>query len=139
MACQNRLPTKDRLSKIGVITYGLCVYCDQMETSQHLFFACAETKRTWMQLLTWMRIRHIHGEWTEEVNWICSQTKGKSGRAKLLKLAATEMVYAIWNQRNKIIFQNGKKEALRSMDIKEIVVVVSDVLYLVFFVGFVEL
>ncbi|XP_058752813.1 uncharacterized protein LOC131626004 [Vicia villosa] len=104
MACQNRLPTKDRLSKIGILTDGLCVYCEQMETNQHLFFDCAETKKTWIQLLTWMKIRHTPGDWTEEAEWICSQTKGKSGRAKLLKLAATEMVYATWNQRNKMIF-----------------------------------
>ncbi|XP_058776465.1 uncharacterized protein LOC131650776 [Vicia villosa] len=116
MVCQNRLPTKDRLTRFEITTDGKCVYCGQMETYNHMFFYSAKTKRIWRQILNWMKIRHSPGEWTDEMIWFCQQTKGKSSRDRLLKLAATEMIYAVWSHRNKIVFQQGKIEDLRSKD-----------------------
>lgn len=74
-----------------------------------------------MQILRWMNIRHTLGDWNEELVWICQQTKGKSARARLLKLAATAVIYVVWNQRNMIVFQKGTSEELNSKNIMDII------------------
>lgn len=38
-----RLNTKERLSRFGVATYGLCCFCGGIENVDHLFFQCLVT------------------------------------------------------------------------------------------------
>jgi hypothetical protein len=48
------------------------------------------------------QIDHVPLEWGDELCWITKHTKGKGWRAKLLKSAAAEAVYTLWNYRNDI-------------------------------------
>ncbi|KAI5400658.1 hypothetical protein KIW84_065516 [Lathyrus oleraceus] len=119
MACQDRLPTKDRLLKFGTIIDGKYAYYGFQERCRLLFFECEVAKRIWSQVLNWLNISHRSRGWDTELNVISKMTSGKECRKKLLKLAFTETVYAIWTTRNMIIFYNKKEDCLKSKDIIE--------------------
>ncbi|GAU14582.1 hypothetical protein TSUD_96460 [Trifolium subterraneum] len=69
----------------------------------HLWIACnerlatrdRETKGIWKKVLEWIQIDHNPLGWRQELKWIIRKTKGKGGRAKILKLAFSESVYEI--------------------------------------------
>ncbi|KAH1222734.1 putative ribonuclease H protein [Glycine max] len=61
MTCLDRLPTKDRLHRFGVVTDCKCVFCGLTETCDHLFFECATTKKVWADILRWISIMRIPG------------------------------------------------------------------------------
>lgn len=106
MACLGRLPTKDRLQIFGIITYGKCCFCDEPESIDHLFYDCRITTAIWVRVLKWLQIHHQPGAWVTELGWITQKSKGKAPNSKLLKMASTECLYAIWTWRNKIIFKD---------------------------------
>lgn len=78
LAYQNRLPTKERLIKIGIVTDVKCVYCGLTENCNHLYFECAKTWVIWLQVLAWFRITHGPEEWQVELPWVFSVIRGKS-------------------------------------------------------------
>jgi hypothetical protein len=45
-------------------------------------------------------------EWNEELRWITSFSKGKGWKAQLLKSAAAETIYTLWNYMNDVCFGN---------------------------------
>ncbi|GAU21086.1 hypothetical protein TSUD_10030 [Trifolium subterraneum] len=106
LACHERLATRDRLHKYGSIETTCCCFCNADEMQQHLMFNCSETKGIWRKILEWIQIDHSPLGWHQEVEWIIQQSKGKGGRAKILKLAFTESVYEIWRYRNDVSFDN---------------------------------
>ncbi|XP_058783172.1 uncharacterized protein LOC131657831 [Vicia villosa] len=108
MACQNRLHTKDRLNKIGIMTDGVCLYCNETETCVHLFFACRETRVFWLQVLNWSHIPHSPQAWTEELRWVTTAARGKSNRAELLRICVAEVIYHVWIVRNNRVFKNDR-------------------------------
>ncbi|XP_058749770.1 uncharacterized protein LOC131622718 [Vicia villosa] len=120
MTCHSRLNTKDRLARFGTITDEACLFCGDIETCSNLFFACRETHILWKQVLHWIHIDHGPQAWENELKWIIGRSKGKSRIAKLLKICMAEVIYYVWNARNKKAFQ-GIDSALNIQDIKEIV------------------
>lgn len=104
MGCQGKLQTKDRLIRFGVPTDGKCVFCDESESMNHLFFQCTQTKAIWLEVLVWMKVNHVPVHWNEELSWMIKAATSKSARGKILKMALAETVYLIWNARNKVIF-----------------------------------
>lgn len=121
MTCQYRLPTKDQISRFGVITDGLCSFCGEQESCTDLFFYCVETKKVWSTLLTWLKINHNPRRWDTELEWIIHETKGKSITSRLLKLATTETVYQILYIRNQRIFQTNVKSEIKSQEIIDMI------------------
>src|SRR3954465_538218 len=51
LAILGRIPTKDRLERIGIRTDGKCTACDNVEAINHIFFACRFTQQIWITLL----------------------------------------------------------------------------------------
>ncbi|GAU49943.1 hypothetical protein TSUD_408380 [Trifolium subterraneum] len=90
----------------GLLNTTRCCFCNDDETQQHLLFHCNETKSIWRKVLEWIQVGHNPLGWSHEMEWIIQRTKGKGGRAKILKLAFTECVYDIWRYRNAISFGN---------------------------------
>jgi hypothetical protein len=111
LACNERLATRDRLHKFGLIDAisCCCCFCNVDETQQHLMFNCNKTKSIWRKVLEWIQVDHNPLGWLQELDWIIQRTKGKGGHAKILKLAFTESVYDIWRYRKDISFGNVVK------------------------------
>ncbi|XP_058764808.1 uncharacterized protein LOC131635498 [Vicia villosa] len=100
MACHERLATKDRLCKFGFVKDTKCGFCVKDESVNHLFFECESLKKVWKEVLAWIQINHSPGDWNDERNWLVQNTKGKGSCAAIIKMAATETIYALWKYRN---------------------------------------
>ncbi|XP_058725309.1 uncharacterized protein LOC131596605 [Vicia villosa] len=113
MTCQSRLHTKDRLVKFGTLTDGLCMFCGDVETCDHLFFDCRNTSPFWNQVLTWSQNTHTPQAWKDEIQWITNHAKGKSNIAKLLRICIAEVINHVWIVRNNRVFNPTKMEQLK--------------------------
>ncbi|XP_058776047.1 uncharacterized protein LOC131650346 [Vicia villosa] len=105
MACHSRLLTKDRLIKFGIVNDGKCVFCGEAETCNHLFYECRVTREIWKNCLDWLHLQHHPSGWTQELEWINLHARGKSNRARMLKLCATETLYHVWIWCNRRVFK----------------------------------
>lgn len=83
-----------------------------------LFFECAITKKIWKEVLNRLGLSYIHIDWNEHTAW--QQAKGKGNKMRIFKVALAETVYHIWWVRNRICFQQGRKEELQSQHIHDI-------------------
>ncbi|XP_016501732.2 uncharacterized protein LOC107820043 [Nicotiana tabacum] len=106
LAIQQRLSTKEKLARWGIIAEQTCSLCNkENETVQHLFFDCETTRKIWLRLLEWQGIRRPKKSWQEEVTWMAQISKGKSACATVCKMTLAAVVYHILQERNSVIFQ----------------------------------
>ncbi|XP_058782892.1 uncharacterized protein LOC131657519 [Vicia villosa] len=100
LACHERLATKYKLYKFSLTDNTTCYLCLQEESIRQLLFECDTMKQIWMEVLQWVQVPHIPGNWHEETKWLVQQTKGKGMRAAILKMAAAETIYELWKNIN---------------------------------------
>ncbi|CAK8572209.1 unnamed protein product [Lathyrus sativus] len=67
MICHDKLPTKARLFRLGMLQNNKCGFCNEEETIDHLFFCCFKLKQIWSGVLQWMGIQRIPTRWKEEM------------------------------------------------------------------------
>ncbi|XP_058747138.1 uncharacterized protein LOC131620138 [Vicia villosa] len=106
LVCQNRLATKDRLAKFGINVDQQCVFCECLETVNHLFFDCRFSKKVWGEILGWLCIQHDIQDWYHERKWLIKISKSKNWRKHFVKAAVAETIYAVWLDRNAKVFRN---------------------------------
>ncbi|KAL6514499.1 hypothetical protein OROGR_020078 [Orobanche gracilis] len=114
LACWGRLATRDLLINFGVEVPGQCVFCDTgMESVAHVLFECPSVYPIWQALFQWYG-RSIHNrQWLLFLQQLCFETKGKTLRNGFLKVLVTELVYGIWKERNKRIFEEASTDLCR--------------------------
>lgn len=101
---QNRILTRDNLLKKGLIGIHT-VFCDGLETVDHLFVQCSVASSIWQ----WIA---LHNGFDFEMTSIqelwdignCIPLKD----ANLVELARGAVIWNIWLERNRIIFQDGQ-------------------------------
>ncbi|XP_058775623.1 uncharacterized protein LOC131649900 [Vicia villosa] len=104
LAIQDRLPTKYKLYKLGMIQHQRCELCDgEDESLDHLLFRCPQTVRIWNDLLHWLDIKDTY---SLNFDWMKKITKGKGIKRSILKAVSTEVVSSIWMYRNHKTFGN---------------------------------
>ncbi|XP_058785008.1 uncharacterized protein LOC131659909 [Vicia villosa] len=108
IALWDRLPTKSRLARFGIITNVEYMFCRMEDTQEHLMFDCGVTRNIWRLILQWIGVNRIPTGWQNEKQWLCEETSRKGWKRMLLKVVAAETVYAIWELRNAIIFKGHK-------------------------------
>ncbi|XP_058746394.1 uncharacterized protein LOC131619300 [Vicia villosa] len=105
LVCHNRLATKARLKRLGLLHEDCCNLCeDHKEDIDHLLTKCKVTRNIWQDVLSWLEVKRNPQHWQEEMKWILQNTKGKSFRASMLKIAVAETVHGIWRFRNEYTF-----------------------------------
>uniref|UniRef100_A0A803Q0T2 Reverse transcriptase n=1 Tax=Cannabis sativa TaxID=3483 RepID=A0A803Q0T2_CANSA len=112
----NRLKTKERLIKMGIMVQEKCsLYEEQAENIQHLFFSCRETGHCLKEIKEWLGWNARASNVQQLVKWI--------GRAKISKfkravycVATAAMVYCAWKLRNSVIWQGAKIDANRLVE-----------------------
>ncbi|XP_039023343.1 uncharacterized protein LOC120155962 [Hibiscus syriacus] len=105
----DRLPTRDRLLKLGLVVASECVLCSSdLETRDHLFFNCVFSKEVWGGILQICNLSRSVGGWSQEVLWAVAELKGRSLIITLLKLAGNAYVYRILNERNCRVFGGSR-------------------------------
>ncbi|XP_058783000.1 uncharacterized protein LOC131657645 [Vicia villosa] len=105
LACQDRLATKVRLKRIGILQSEFCSFCNEApEDFNHLLIDCRICSVVWKNVLQWLQVRHTPCNWLEEITWLTSNTRGKGFMQNMLKLSIAETVYGLWIYRNTNIF-----------------------------------
>jgi len=112
-----RIPTRESLSRRRVIMNTiLCAMCElQEETCQHTFIECDVAQRVWVLCLRWIGIVSV------QHNAILAHFESfylpqLSSRQNLLwKGVWATIVACIWEQRNSVVFSQGK------IDVEEII------------------
>ncbi|XP_075103570.1 uncharacterized protein LOC142178139 [Nicotiana tabacum] len=108
LVVQGRLPTVEKLQKIGIQIPQACVFCDLVdEHFEHLFFGCGYNKNILQRLLNWLGCPRQINTWQEEVKWATTYAKKKKGFGTIVSAVFGMMVYLIWRDINKIRFQSG--------------------------------
>ncbi|XP_038998816.1 uncharacterized protein LOC120124149 [Hibiscus syriacus] len=69
MALLDRLPTRYRLQRMGILTAGNCVLCsDALESCSHLFFECFIATQLWEKILHHNGITKSISSWDDMVD-----------------------------------------------------------------------
>lgn len=110
LVCQNKLATKDRLAKFGVNTYKKCAFCNSDETIHHLIFECSHTKKVWEDVLCYLNTTHNVEGWNQDITWLVKVCKSKNWRRHFVQIVVAETIYAVWLNRNDIVFNSGYRD-----------------------------
>ncbi|XP_039007103.1 uncharacterized protein LOC120134737 [Hibiscus syriacus] len=106
MAMIDRLPTCDRIQRMGIVSIGSCVLCnDTLENRNHLFFECPIATQLRVQTLLLNGINKTISSWEDMISWASCTWKGKSLLITILKLAWSATIYVLWEERNRRIFK----------------------------------
>ena len=102
LAMLGKLRTRDRLRFIHTDTF--CIFCRQEEEShEHLFFGCRWTSSLWNNTKDWLRINKRMSTLKSDVRGL--STRGKNLEARMWRVSLNMIVYLIWDERNKRIFE----------------------------------
>jgi hypothetical protein len=106
---QDRLPTRDRLSRLGMdVPSSLCPCCDSsLEDSHHLFVNCLMASDLWRSITGWLDISHL--------DFTCSASLFDSVGSATLNLKKKCLVegiimaawWVIWRFRNAKVFNRS--------------------------------
>ncbi|KAL8465386.1 hypothetical protein ACS0TY_034766 [Phlomoides rotata] len=104
----NRLPTKERLQRMGIIPGSgdiKCAMCsEENETSIHLVANCRIVHNIWTKIYEWLGIAMVPYN-DPRVNLLQdSEILGHGKKKRIASTIRTCTVWAIWNCRNKAIF-----------------------------------
>lgn len=100
----------------------ICEMCKtEVETIDHLLFACSSTKGTWKDVINMLGIDNQPQQWNTEKDWIRTHTRRKGSKAGILKIAIAETIYGIWRYRNVVIFEANINNTHIARDIIDIV------------------
>lgn len=84
----------------------LCPVWKQAEEKvEHIFFDCAVSHSLWQMLLRMMGILRDVCCWENEVQIAIKMARQRSPLAKLYVMCFTEAVYALWGNRNVVVFR----------------------------------
>jgi hypothetical protein len=107
-AFHDRLPTRERLKRFGIINEDLCVLCSSStETRDHIFFECPYVAYIWT--LCKLKLGYhpiLLGNIVEEASQIRNKFKVKDQTYILARLAFQVTIWHIWLERNRRIFQH---------------------------------
>jgi hypothetical protein len=101
--CRNALPTRENLRKRNWMGSPLCSFCNQVETCDHLFFACNTSKVVWGVLGSTMGASCAPTNFWQAMAWFHRFNPGFE-RFFMTLIAAT--CWAIWTVRNKVTFDD---------------------------------
>ncbi|XP_039032502.1 uncharacterized protein LOC120167610 [Hibiscus syriacus] len=106
MAILDRLPTKNRLARFGIVTNSVCRLCSSgLESRSHLFSECSYASEAWCAILLLCGLYHVPTGWNDLLHWLLLNLKGKSLLVHILKLGWTDFIYCIWEERNRRHFR----------------------------------
>ncbi|GMJ14724.1 hypothetical protein like AT3G24255 [Hibiscus trionum] len=111
MAILDRLPTTDRLQRMGLSVDGSCCLCaDGQESRDHIFSACPYSKLVWQAMLDHCGFHRASLEWEAELAWLSANLRGKKMRVIVCKIFWCSFVYHIWEERNYRRFRDKKRD-----------------------------
>lgn len=103
----DRLPLRSRLIQWQVVDSSCCPICeDATETVEHLFFQCVLSWRVWSDVLQALGITRQIGNWQEELKRAAQRARKVKPHDRVYVMCFVECLYAIWCNRNRLVFDN---------------------------------
>ncbi|GKD63582.1 RNA-directed DNA polymerase, eukaryota, reverse transcriptase zinc-binding domain protein [Tanacetum coccineum] len=110
MAVQDRLITQKRIMKWYLEKKLKCSLCGMKPDSlNHLFFECNYSAKVWKELMKKSDHYAMPNRWDDLLITMTSMRHNKSIKSVLRRIVFAACVYFIWNERNKRLFTNDKK------------------------------
>ncbi|XP_057775188.1 uncharacterized protein LOC130994172 [Salvia miltiorrhiza] len=106
----DRMPTYDRLIRQGMIMPNRCPFCHRdSETPEHIFWDCTLVRHSWIIFCNWFCFPEaLHSADIHSFLVLAWGRKLSSQIGKYRKAGIITMIWAIWNQRNKCVFDSLK-------------------------------
>ena len=115
LAVQDRLATRERVSRFTQLTDICCVFCKYtVETVEHLFFRCRwvhEGLRSLQQWLNWA----TKGEDLRSIFKECQRSKLSKFRQQVILVGISALVYSVWKARNLYIWEDEEYDMKKIM------------------------
>lgn len=105
---QYRLPTKQRLTRLGQQTNTACNFCSMDdENENHLFFTCPYAQSLWKEIADWWSPMPVVQDSLQLIHQLRAP-KGPSSLKKITSAVITAVIYHIWVARNKLVHKNQR-------------------------------
>ncbi|XP_074313963.1 uncharacterized protein LOC141649166 [Silene latifolia] len=109
LAVQNGLSTVDNLNRRGMVIVNRCSLCfADLESIRHLYFACPFSSSVYQQILLWMGVTRRPLCLRQELLSL-SRYKGKGWKKKWARGCIAAMVYLLWQERNRRLFEETSR------------------------------
>ncbi|KAL7197291.1 hypothetical protein ACSBR2_019886 [Camellia fascicularis] len=109
-ALHGKLHTRDRLKSFGMIDDDKCSFCqDHTENHSHLFFNCIFSHKVWNAIKVKCNVNWPDIFWLDIVPIVVEESKKKTLKSVITRLALLSTIYHIWVERNKRIFTKEMK------------------------------
>lgn len=95
MALHGKLPTKDRLIRLGIQIDPKCCIYDDVETLNHLLFECYKPKSIWSKFLKWVGIIRSPLDWNNEMDRLSME--GREKRSETTNLESCDCWNCVWD------------------------------------------
>jgi hypothetical protein len=109
----DRLLTRDNLSKRRTLDDESCLFCNEHESAKHLFFECVVAKSIWDVVSDIFKLSNANS-FESVARWWLSDNKNS-----VLNIFSSDTLWTLWSVRNEICFQElrwpGVKELLRRL------------------------
>ncbi|GJY90847.1 RNA-directed DNA polymerase, eukaryota, reverse transcriptase zinc-binding domain protein [Tanacetum coccineum] len=118
-----RLSTQDKIIKWYPGKQVSCPLCEECPDShEHLFFKCPYSMKIWIELKKKINMEEVNNDWENILNRVTDMACNNSIRSVLRRVVLAACVYYIWDERNKRLFGNQKRnhEALMQLIINNI-------------------
>jgi hypothetical protein len=95
----NKILTRDNLSKRQHVDDPSCLFCDDMETTQHLLFGCCVDRVMWCNLAEILG-KNLGNDFESIARyWLCYK------KYKTVNICTTMILWTLWKMRNFMCFQ----------------------------------
>lgn len=109
LAIKEKLLTKDKLLRFGLIRRATCVLCEtEDENVDHLFFHSSFNKYGWSAMLGDIHMNYDELPWSDYIEKNAKDLERNNFKTLLWKLSLGASVYALWRQRNNRCFSYQK-------------------------------
>lgn len=118
LAIRNGLATQEKLIQWKHIPPDdRCPFCELVPDSvRHLFFGCGFAKAVWGSIKGAVGIRNAPDDWDGVLDYIRQKVNKKGAKYSIVKLGVAAVIYHIWRERNRRIFENcklGREEIIK--------------------------
>jgi hypothetical protein len=95
----NKLLTRDNLNKRRKVDDLSCLFCNEQESCNHLFFGCVVAKYLW-EMVSSIFNKCIGTDFESVASWWISENTNS-----VLNMFSTAVLWTLWSTRNECVFR----------------------------------
>ncbi|KAE8681581.1 hypothetical protein F3Y22_tig00111311pilonHSYRG00001 [Hibiscus syriacus] len=106
-----KAPWQKLLQRMGLISESICVLCKSEQETRDVYFKMPNAVTIWTTVFSLSGLRFT-ASWEVLIASASSNWKGKSLLTIIMKIALNALIYTLWEERNKRVFQNRTRSAV---------------------------